>query len=116
MKIIDILLIIYLLLVLVGIIAIRIIKEGSGSLIYMFSMILIIYINQFVLGIFNINYLNSNDTISKRIINTLIGLTPIVTVILVFIPGWDTEDEKFSNTKTSLMQKIINRLNNIIKK
>jgi hypothetical protein len=111
MKIIDILFLIYLLLVLVSAFITAFIRQSTGLSIYIFSTFLIFIINNLFFYIFNVNYLNSNDYILKRIINIFIALGIILIIVIAIIyPA----DENFSNTKISLMQKIITRLNNLI--
>ena len=121
MKIIDILFLIYLLLVLASVVFISIVEKSplEGAIIYMPAMIFMIFINYLILGIFNINYLNSNDNTLKRIINILIGLSPIIFVLGLILDGDDisaTGGEKFNNIKTPLMQKILTKLNIFINK
>ena len=114
MNLIDILFFIFLLLVLIGVCIIKLSGESvmDSLLAYAVSMILIYFINYLIFGIFNINYLNSNDNILKRIINISIGLFPILIIVsLIF----DDEDEKFNNTNTPFMKKALTRLNNFIK-
>ena len=114
MKIIDILFLIYLVLVLTSVVFTSIgdFSPLEGAIIYVYAMIFMIFINYLILGIFNINYLNSNDNTLKRIINILIGSSPIILVLGLILEG---DGEKFNNTKTPLMEKILNRLNNFIK-
>jgi hypothetical protein len=123
MKIIDILFLIYLCLVLLSVVAAIAYNPQAGFATYILLTLLIICSNHLILGIFNINYLNSNDNTIKRIINILIGLCPILITVVIIIKliieikdeGNENSDE-FSNTKTSLMEKLITRLNNFIKK
>jgi hypothetical protein len=86
MEIVDILFLIYLCLVLV--IMIRFIPNIEKILaIYIISIIIIGFMDNLFLGIFNINYLNSNDNTLKRIGNILIGSLPIVVFIVVLVRG-----------------------------
>ena len=116
MNLIDILFFIFLLLVLIVVCIIIFLRKSVtiSLLVYAVSMILIYFINYLIFGIFNINYLNSNDNILKRIINISIGLFPILILglILSVILG---ENEKMNNiSKLSNMEKIKETVNKFL--
>jgi hypothetical protein len=130
MKIIDILFLIYLCLVLLTVVAGISFDLIDGLIVYILLTLLIIGSNHLILGIFNINYLNSNDNTLKKIINILIGSMPIVVIIwtliiemVLHITDEDasskidaTQDEFFNNKQIPLVTKLFTRLNNFIKK